>query len=478
MNQFNIPQLSPNDQDTFSTLLNQWTQKLGRNKIRSMYYDTKNPLKDLGISIPPQLKQIETALGWPAKGVNALARRCNFDGFVVPGDDADPFSLDAVLNQNQWDILIPQGITSSLIHATSFLATTRGDVQSGEPDVVQSVRSALHGTGVWDSRRRGFSSFLSIVDSDDAGNPTEFIMYLPDRVLTMVKLPTRWRVFEQANPLNRVPVEPLVYQPELQRPLGHSRISRTVMSLTDQAIRAMLRAEVSAEFYSAPQRYLLGADESAFQDASGATVSKWQAIMGRFLAIGADDEGNLPQVGQFPQMSMEPHLAHLRQIAQNFAAEQNLPVSSLGIVQDNPASAEAIFAAKEELVVEAEGANRVFGSALVRSAQNAILLRDGLAEPTAEMFKLKAKFRDPATPSKSSAADAVVKQVGVLPWLADSDVTLEQLGYDDTTIDRLRDDRRRANVSSLVTRITTAAPAAVADPTVASVSGARTPIGV
>lgn len=479
MTQFNIPQLVGSDQDTFNTLINQWMQKLTRNRVRSMYYDTKNPLKDLGISIPPQLKQIETALGWPAKGVNALARRCNFDGFVVPGSDSDPFNLSQIMNENQMDILIPQGITSSLIHATAFLATTRGDVQSGEPDVVQSIRSAVNGTGIWDSRKRGFSSFLSIVDSDDSGNPTEFIMYLPERVLTLIYAASKWRVFEQVNPLNRVPVEPLVYQPELARPLGHSRISRTVMSLTDQAIRAMLRAEVSAEFYSAPQRYLLGADESAFQDATGATVSKWQAIMGRFLAIGADDDGNVPQVGQFPQMSMEPHLAHLQQIAQNFAADQNLPVSSLGIVQDNPASAEAIFAAKEELVVEAEGANRVFGSALVRSAQNAVMLRDGLASPTDEMFKLRAKFRDPATPSMASAADAVTKQVAVLPWLADSDVTLEQLGYDDTTIDRLREDRRRASVTSLVSKLTTAAPVAVAaSPEVAAASNARTAIGV
>jgi hypothetical protein len=456
-----IPQLGTAEQNVLDQLWAQWNLKLPRNMLRTVYYDAKQPLKDLGISIPPQLTKIETALGWPSKGVNTLSRRCNFDGYVIPGDEADPYDLGNVLVENNMDVEIPQGITSALIHATAFITTTRGDVQSGEPDVLQTIRSAMYGTGIWDSRKRGLSSFLAITGTDADGNVADFMMYLPASVYTFTK-PTAsslWRVFVQGNPLGRVPVQPLVYQPELSRPFGHSRISRTVMSLTDQAIRSMLRTEVSAEFYSSPQRYLLGADESAFQDATGVTASKWSAVLGRFLAIGADDpeDTKAMQIGQFPQMSMEPHLAHLRQIAQNFASDQNLPISSLGIVQDNPASAEAIFAAKEELVVEAEGANRNFGSALVRSGWDAVMLRDGLTDVPDEMKKLRAKFRDPATPSRSSAADAVQKQVTALPWMADSDVTLEQLGYDETDIARLTVDRDRAQAGNRLAELVTVA---------------------
>jgi hypothetical protein len=470
-----IPQLTPQDQDTFDSLFNQWQGKQFRNWLRTTYFDAKQPLKDLGISIPPQLRNIETVLGWPAKGVNSLARRCVWDGFVVPGDDADPFGLAQIASENNLDTEIPQGITSSLIHSTAFIATTTGDVQSGEPEIVQTVRSALWGTGIWDRRKRALSSALSVVGTDTTGAASEFVMYLPDRVLEINATGGgRWQVFQQRNPLGRVPVQPLVYQPELDRPFGHSRITRAAMALTDQAIRTMLRAEVSAEFYSAPQRYLLGADESAFQDSNGNAVSKWKAVMGRFLAIGRDEEtGELPQIGQFAQMSMEPHLAHLRQIAQNFASDQNLPVSALGIVQDNPASAEAIYAAKEELVVEAEGATRVFGQALVRAQRDAVQLRDGLDAATPELQQLRAKWRNPATPSMSSAADAVMKQVQTFPWMSDSDVPLEQLGYDDATVGRLRADRRRSQVGVLTSSLRSAAASALADPTVAEVAGSR-----
>jgi hypothetical protein len=470
-----MPQLDHTDQNTFDALVNQWASKQPRNQLRSVYYDSKNPLKDLGISIPPQLRSIETALGWPGKAVNGLARRCTFDKYVIAGQRGDPFELSQVLSENSMDQLIPQAITSAMIHSTSFVATTQGDVQAGEPDVLFTVRSAEDGTGIWDNRRQALSSALAVTDADAAGMPTAFVMYVPGRVLTMRKEGQKWRAFEQRNRLPHVPVEALVYQPELKRPFGHSRISRPVMTLTDQALRTMLRGEVSAEFFSSPQRYLLGADESAFQDADGNTVSKWKAVMGRFLAIGAGEEGDAEvKVGQFPQVSMEPHFGHLRQIAQQFAAETNLPVGSMGIVQDNPASAEAINAAKEELLIEADGANRSFGYAIARAGRTAVMLRDGLTEVTPELYRLRSTFRDPATPSRSSAADAVQKLVQTFPATADSDVWLEQLGMDATTVERLSADARRGRVSSLAQNLrATVDTLAAANPAAAEVAGAR-----
>ena len=60
-------------------------------------------------------------------------------------------------------------------------------------------------------------------------------------------------------------MEPLVYRPSLDRPFGKSRITRAVMSITDSAVREALRTEVSAEFFTTPQKYLLGADEELFE---------------------------------------------------------------------------------------------------------------------------------------------------------------------------------------------------------------------
>src|SRR5690606_14045211 len=151
-----------------------------------------------------------------------------------------------------------------------------GDVQSGEPDVLVMARAADLSAAVWDKRRRTLAGFLSIVDTDKDGQLTELIMYTPSTVYTMRKNGfSRWVVASIRNPLGVVPVAPLVHKFELRRPLGHSRITRASMYYADAALRSIVRAEVSSEFYSAPEYWLFGADVSQF-----AGDDRWSAVMG------------------------------------------------------------------------------------------------------------------------------------------------------------------------------------------------------
>ncbi|WP_406234945.1 phage portal protein [Nocardia sp. NBC_01009] len=456
-----IPDLSPQDQNTLDCLIRQFRAKWPRNELRARYYDHKNVLKDFGISIPPQLKGVETVVGWPEKAVDALARRIRHDGFVIPGGDAESLGINDMWAANRMDIEAPQAQTSALIHSCAFIATTLGDVASGEPEVLMTARSALSGTGIWDPRRRRLSSALSIVAYDESfphdHRITELVMYLPDRVLIMTRNSQgKWTVDTRPHTLGRVPVELLVFRPRLDRSFGSSRITRAVMSITDEAVRTVLRTEVSAEFYSSPQRYMLGADPDAFVDAKGRVRTGWEAILGHMLAIGRDEDGNVPTVGQFPQMTMQPHIEHMRSIATRFSGATNLPVGALGVVQDNPSSAEAIYAAKEELITEAEYAGDVFGMGWTNAVRTGLMLRDKLTEAPPEWNRLRVNWRDPATPSRSAATDAVQKLVTAFPWLAESQVALEQLGWDETTIARAMADKRRSSVTALTQRLTAA----------------------
>jgi hypothetical protein len=332
------------------------------------------------------------------------------------------------------------------------VAVTAGDVASGEPSVLVSFRDALTSTGIWDPRRRAVRQALSIVELDEDRIPKTMVLYIDNVTVTIERKPGGgWIVDRRTHPTASRPVmELLPYRPRLGRPFGSSRISRAVMSITDAAARTALRTEVSAEFYSSPQRWAMGADEKSFQDAEGNIKTGWETVLGRMLAIGFDEDGNKPEVGQFPQMTMEPHDVMMRGLATRIAGELNLPVSSFGIVQDNPSSAEAIYAAKEELVVEAEATCDGFGATHRRVALSALRILNRWSETPPEFQALRAKWRDPATPSRSSAAAAVaalVKQ-GVLPAM--SEVTWEQLGYDETTIARLLAEVRRARVNARV----------------------------
>lgn len=451
-----LPTPTRADESRLTRMLNQWAAKRSRNTLRTVYADGKNALRDLGISLPPQMRQVEMALGWPMKAVSALSSRCSFDGFVLPGVSQDPYDLHGMLSDNSADTVLPQALTSALIHSVSFLTITPGDTSRGEPDVLWMPRSAREATGLWDRRTNSLTDGLTINDYDDNGFPTEVVWFSRDFVATYRRDAGKWSMEAQGNPLGRVWMEPLVFRPEVERPFGRSRITRNVMYYTDAALRTLARSEAHAEFFASPQRYALGADEEAFGDKK----ERWDAVMSRMLSISRDEDGNIPTVGQFPQLSMQPHFEHLRTWAMLFSGETSVPLPSLGIApESNPSSAEAIYAAKEDLVIEASAFNRSTGDSLRRAAITSVMLRDRLTEVPDELRGLRARFRNPATPSVVSASDALVKQVSALPWLADSEVSLEMLGYDSSTIERLLADKRRAGASSLLESVRSSTPA-------------------
>lgn len=438
-------QIGKQDFDLLVALSEQLTAKQRRNSLRASYYDMHNLFRDLGIAIPPQLRNIEVAMGWPAKAVNQLAQRVRLNGFVIPGSDVESWGIPQMWRENHMETEFSAGVKSALIHSPAFIATTLGDVASGEPEVVFTMHDANTATGFWDWTRRSLSAVLLVMATDDVGEPSRLVLLTPAVAhgMTRAENRTTWDVRSIRHRLGRVPVEPLRYNPNLSRPFGTSRISRAVMAITDSAMRTVVRSEVGAEFYSAPQRYLLGADEQDFVGPDGQRKSTWDLVMGRILAIGRDEDGEVPTVGQFPQISMQPHTDHFRMWATMFAGEAGLPVSSLGVVQDNPSSAEAIYASKEDLVIEAENCQDWFAPALLRSVTTGVQMRDGLTSVPDDLQALGARWRDPSTPSRAAATDAVMKQIaaGVLP--PDSEVALEQLGYDETTIARVMADRRR-----------------------------------
>lgn len=437
-------------------VLRVWARKSARNNLRREYYDGHNRLKDLRVSIPPALTGTETVAGWPAKGVDVLAARSQFEGFVTTGDDPDPLGLDAVLEDNQFRMLYAQATRSELIHSCAFITVSRGRAEVGEPDVMISLRSAEEAAATWDYRLRRVRTGVAVTEREKSEPyaPVEFVLYTSNFMVTCRKAGSEWTVVNRlVNPLGRPSIEPMVYRPSLDRPFGHSRITREVMSITDSAVRAALRTEVLMEFNTAPQKYLLGADEDAFQD------GKWSAYMNKILSANRDEEGEIPTIGQFPQLSPQGAISYMNHLASRFAGATGLPVTSLGVISDNPSSAQAMETARADLVDEANALNLSNGIALGNMARMAVALRDGVSMTALpdEVRGLRARFKNPVRPSVVSQSDAIVKQVTAVPWLSESPVLLEELGYDEGQVRRLLADKRRAEGASLMDRALAAA---------------------
>lgn len=450
-----IDGLGDDEQRTLNGLIEQLNAHAARNLLRDAYYDGRNAIRDLGISIPPNLRRVAMVLGWSAKAVDILNRRCNLEGFFIPGLDPSSLGVNDLWDANQLDLESAQAGASSLIHATAFLVTSAGDESVGEPPVIIMGRDALSATGSWDRRARHLDAFLSVLGTDDDDYPTDLALYLPNVVISLRrdKGTTNWDIDRQQHRYG-VPVEPLPYRPRLGRPFGSSRISRAVMSLHDSAIRTIMRSEVTAELYSVPQRMLLGVDESAFIDADGNRRSMWQSLLGRIWALERDEDGQIPEVKEFSSATQTPHVDQLRAWAQLFAGETSIPISSLGISTDaNPASAEAYYASREDLITEAEGTTDGWSPAWRRSMQTALAMLNGWSTIPDEVKALQPRWRSPATPSRAAAADAASKTLDKFPWLAESELGLELYGFDRSFIIRAMAELRRRRGRSIIDQI-------------------------
>ncbi|MEG2933543.1 MAG: phage portal protein [Gordonibacter sp.] len=449
---------------TVNALLATWWRKRGRNALREQYYSAHNRLRDLGIAVPPPLRKVETYVGWPAKAVDAMANRAVFEGYTFQGTDTN-IQLDAVVGDCDFVSAYSQAVTDALVSSCSFLCITKGGF--GEPDVIASAHSARDGAAIWDYRLNRIKCGMVVADVRRNSSGRVIGPALVNVFTRSETLVLRWNrngrwVLEarESNPHGVPLMEAVRYAPRLGRPFGKSRISRPVMAITDSAVREALRSEVAAEFVAAPQKYIMGATDDIFDD-----KTKWEAYMGSFLALGLDENGERMQVGQFPQGSMQSHTEYMRDLAARFSGETGVPVSSLGVIHDNPSSAEAIYAAKEDLVIEASNFNRDNRSALRRIGLLMMAVAQGVAvgDLTDADKTIQPRFMNPSLPSVVSQSDAMVQQIGAIPWIGESRVALEQLGYDDAQIMRLMSDKKRAQANAVVASLVAPKEAPVGD---------------
>lgn len=329
---------------------------------RYQYYEMKNLTFDFGISTPPELRFWNSCVGWCAKGVDALADRLDFAGFRD-----DVFGFDEIFTNNNKDVFFPSGILGALIASCSFIYISEDD--SGYPRL--QIINADDATGVINPTTGLLNEGYAVLERNKGMHPVleayfthEGIFFYESGRLVDV------REYAVKEPM----LVPIVYRPDAKRPFGHSRISRTCMSLVGSALRTIKRSEISAEFYSFPQKYATGLDQDAEH------MDKWSAAMSAMMRFSVNQDGqDHVKLGQFTQQSMSPHVEQLKMFASLFAGEVGLTLDDLGFPQSNPSSYEAIKASHENLRLTAKAAQRAFNVGILNAGYLAACIRDDYA---------------------------------------------------------------------------------------------------
>lgn len=377
-------------------LRNKLNIKRARVLTRYKFYEMKNAVKDLQISIPPELKNWKNSLGWCGKAVDSLADRLVFHSF-----DEDNFELMEIFQMNNPDTMFDSAILSALISSCCFIYISADD--NGYPRL--QVIDGGNATGVLDPITGLLTEGYAVLERDsDTGNPVLEAYFTKGRTEYIRKGDKRSQVINNKAPYPLL--VPIIYRPDAMRPFGHSRISRACMDIMSSAVRTIRRSEISAEFYSFPQKYVLGLSQEA------EPMDKWKATMSSLLTFTKDDEGDRPTVGQFSQQNMGPYTDQLRTFAALFAGETGLTLDDLGFVSDNPSSAEAIKASHENLRLTARKAQRTFGSGFLNVGYLAACLRDDYTFQRRQLYLTKPVWEpifEPDAAMLSSMGDGIIK---------------------------------------------------------------------
>lgn len=376
-------------------LRNKLASKRIRVLTRYTFYEMKNAASDLNISTPPEFNWMQATLGWCGKAVDSLADRLVFHSFTN-----DNFDLMNIFRMNNPDVLFDSAVLSALISSCCFIYISADE--TGYPRL--QVIDGGNATGILDPITGLLTEGYAVLERDNNGQPILEAWFTVGQTEYIRKGQSKTLVVK-----NRAPyplLVPIIYRPDAARPFGHSRISRACMKLVEGALRTIKRSEISAEFYSFPQKYVLGLSEDA------EPMDKWKATMSSMLAFTKDDEGDYPTVGQFQQQSMSPYTEQMRTFAALFAGETGLTLDDLGFVSDNPTSAEAIKASHENLRLTARKAQRTFGSGFLNVGYLAACLRDDYAYQRQQLYLTKASWEpifEPDFAMLSSMGDGILK---------------------------------------------------------------------
>lgn len=381
-------------------LKNKLALKKMRVNERYKHYEMKNIVMDFNISTPPELQLWMGTLGWCGKAVDSLADRISFREF-----DNDVLGMNEIFNMNNKDIMVDSAVLGALITSCDFIYISAD--ADGYPRL--RVIDGGHATGVLDPITNLLREGYAVLEFDDNDRPileAHFMVgstaiYEKGRLVSIVQNDAPY-------PL----LVPIINRPDAKRPFGHSRISRACMSLVGSAVRTVKRSEIAAEFYSYPQKYILGMDENA------EAMDKWRATMSSMLRIDKDEDGDRPVVGQFTTVSMTPHSEQLRMFAGLFAGETGLTLDDLGFPSQNPSSSEAIKSSHESLRLTARKSQKTMGVGLVNAGYLAACVRDKTPYLRSRIYETIPKWNpifEPDAASLSLIGDGAIKINQAIP---------------------------------------------------------------
>lgn len=435
--------LDTRERDVVDRLVTSLTNHAEHNQKLDTYYDATFTVEDYGIKVDPEMLRNEQVSYWPEKAVDALADRVRLIGLVGP-EGTDRMVAETGLVEAYQSHLVDK-----YVHGCMFAVVGRSK-QTGRPFVRFHDAEGATALPSPDHDPSAVAAGLAVARTETTPwshkvpVPTVVNAFLPGLVIELRQdAPGHWRAERMPTAEPTPMVVAFAHRPRSRQPFGKTRISRAVRCLTDGVVRTMFRMEVLSAFYTMPQRYAIGLSRAQFDKMVNSKAERYADAM--FLAT-KDADGDRMDYGQLSANSPEPFIAQARFLAGAFSGATGVPLNSLGIVQDNPSSAEAITASREDVCLVARKDIDHDRRSLARVARLLAAVDENVAVSalTDERRDVEAAFEEPMLTSLPGCIDAVTKLSSVIEGFGSTAVAMRMAGLSEADIKAVKAELRQA----------------------------------
>lgn len=433
-------------------LVDEYAAHVSHNVMLRRYYDGIVSVSDYGVGA--EIENDQTC-HWPAKAVDALADRITFDGFTLPPelDDGLADALASIMESNNLANNYNRHLTPKLLYGCCAATVTRKSagrvtVRFHSADTFTAIPSP-------DGKDGTVAAGLAVARVEHtqwsglAPVATVVNLHLPNNVVELRQVAAgEWVASDGWTQES----EPSLYVfthdgTGTLNAFGRTRINRYVRTLTDDAVRCMWHMQISGAYYSIPKLLMLNLMPDQYE---AVIANKFKYQLDRVIATEVDETGETTtEIKQISGNSPQPFVEELRALACQFSGATGVPLNSLGIVQDNPSSAEAIGAAREDICLIAKRDIKEDRPVLRKVALAALSVQlnttiERLVADHPELLDLHARFESPVLHTYGEVADFVTKVSSVRDGFGQTDYAARMLGIPDEELDAVKSDETRA----------------------------------
>lgn len=386
-------------------------------ELLERYYRGSQRLQQLGMAIPPEMRQFLVIANWPRVVVDTINARQQMRSMMLPGESEPNADLRRILDVNGFASRLSMFNLCRMIYGRGILTVGANEADSGVPFV--RAESPRQVDAIVDTRTEQVTSAARFYGDDDddevAKKPVDkastsalstakhCTLYLPDVTVWADRDGNRWvEVERDEHQLGAVPVVVHLNRRMPGNLAGESQMT-DVIPLADAAARSLTNMQFAQEAHGIPRMWMTGVARQDFMDKDGNPVPQFEAYFDAIHTLASKDA----RVGQLDAADLKNFQTAMEIYGVQASIVTGFPARLFGLHPANPPAEGAIHADESGLNRSVEQQNEDVGVTLGKVG--ALLWRFARGEWPADRT-VAVDWFDPATPTVSQREDALAKR--------------------------------------------------------------------